>query len=146
MLGRSSLFFFEKGSLGLPFETPFPSSDVRIFGGFGPGFWGGGGRESGRKKGGGGGGGGIPFPSCPRESHWGKATRRKKWKRGVVLGDHQRKKQEQTGFDDLRRGFSKDWLSSKGFSKTFSFHRPKKAQKFKRLCVFDLFWPQGDPT
>ena len=53
-----------------------------------------------------------------------------------------------TKFDDLRRGFSQNWLNLKGLSKC-NHHFSKKDRKmenFRRFCDFDIFiWPLNDP-
>ena len=61
-----------------------------------------------------------------------------------MLGNfHSALKQEQTMFDDLRRGFTEDFQGLTEFERTFK-DRPKKAPKFKRFCVFGLFDLQND--
>ncbi len=52
-------------------------------------------------------------------------------------------KQEQTMFDDLRRGLTEDFQGLTEYESTFKDH-PKKAPKFKRFCDFGLFDLQND--
>ncbi len=51
------------------------------------------------------------------------------------------REQEQTMFNDLRRGFTEDFHGLTEFERTFKDcqRSPKKAPKFKRFCVFGLF-------
>ncbi len=60
--------------------------------------------------------------------------------RGRKERSEEEEKQEQTMFDDLRRGFTEDFQGLTEFEKD----RPKKTPKFKRFCVFGLFDLQND--